>query len=45
MIVMKHFIEQKLNVLLIGRNHLVKMLGKDFEFIKNNAHLFFTDDL
>ncbi|XP_001949258.2 mitochondrial ribonuclease P catalytic subunit [Acyrthosiphon pisum] len=43
--VMKSFIEKKLKVLLIGRKHLVKMLGKEFDFIKKNAHIFFTNDL
>lgn len=44
-IVMKNFIKKKLKVLLVGRKHLVKMLGKEFEFIKKNAHIFFTNDL
>ncbi|KAL4122450.1 hypothetical protein QTP88_014779 [Uroleucon formosanum] len=44
-IVMKNFIEKKLKVLLIGRKHLVKILGKEFDFIKQNAHIFFTNDL
>jgi len=42
---MKNFIAKKLKVLLIGRKHLVKMLGKEFDFIKKNAHIFFTNDL
>lgn len=45
MIVMKTFIEKKMKVLLIGRKHLVQILGKEFNFIKNNAHIFFTNDL
>ncbi|XP_025196412.1 mitochondrial ribonuclease P catalytic subunit [Melanaphis sacchari] len=44
-IIMKKFIEKKLKVLLIGRKHLVNMLGKEFNFIKENAHIFFTNDL
>lgn len=42
---MKKFIQQKLKVLLIGRKHLVNMLGNEFNFIKKNAHIFFTNDL
>jgi len=42
---MKNFIEKKLKVLLIGRKHLIKMLGKEFDFIKENAQVFFTNDL
>ncbi|XP_026804869.1 mitochondrial ribonuclease P catalytic subunit [Rhopalosiphum maidis] len=44
-IIMKNFIEKKLKVLLIGRKHLIKMLGKEFDFIKENAQVFFTNDL
>lgn len=44
-VIMKNFIAKKLKVLLIGRKHLVKMLGKEFDFIKKNAHIFFTNDL
>lgn len=42
---MKTFIKQQFKVLLIGRKHLVKILGKEFDFIKNNADVFFTNDL
>lgn len=42
---MNKFIEDKLKVLLIGRKHLVQMLGKEFKFVQNNAHIFFTNDL
>jgi len=44
-IVMKTFIEQNLKVLLIGRKHLVKILGNEFNFIRKNCHIFFTNDL
>lgn len=42
---MKTFIEKKMKVLLIGRNHLINMLGNEFDFIKKNAHIFLTNDL
>lgn len=42
---MKTFIEKKMKVLLIGRKHLSHMLGNEFNFIKKNAHIFFTNDL
>lgn len=42
---MKTLIKQKLKVLLIGRKHLVRQLGSDFNFIKKNVNIFFTDDL
>jgi hypothetical protein len=42
---MKTFIENKMKVLLIGRKHLINMLGNEFDFIKRNAHIFFTNDV
>lgn len=42
---MKTFIKQNLKILLIGRKHLVNMLGNEFNFITENSHIFFTNDL
>lgn len=43
--ILKTFIKQKLKILLIGRKHLVRQLGSDFDFIKKNVNIFFADDL
>ncbi|XP_050539875.1 mitochondrial ribonuclease P catalytic subunit [Daktulosphaira vitifoliae] len=43
--VMKILIDKKLKVLLIGRAHLIQNLGRNLDYIKNNAHIFLTNDL
>uniref|UniRef100_A0A1Q3F6U8 Mitochondrial ribonuclease P catalytic subunit n=1 Tax=Culex tarsalis TaxID=7177 RepID=A0A1Q3F6U8_CULTA len=43
--VVRHYVRHKKRVLVIGRQHMDRWRSKDMKYIRENAFLFFTEDL